>query len=137
MKSVLKAVAALAVLCLAFSGAAWASQGKTGTTAAKPTAKTTATSAKTMSMSGTVVSSTANSLVVSHKAKGKDEQMTFSMDATTQKEGTIADGAAVTVKYHTENGTHMATWVKAAAPKATKTTASKSSKSAKSGKSSS
>src|SRR3989304_2525120 len=116
MKIGWKGIATLAVLCLALSGAAFASQGKAASSTAKTTtAKSPAvpakTATKTMSASGTVVSSSANSLVISHKVKGKDEQMTFSMDSATQKERTITDGANVSVKYHSENGTNMATWV--------------------------
>lgn len=126
MKIGMKILATFAVLCLAAGGALVASQGSTPAKSSKAPAKTSAvapakTAAKTMTANGAVVSSSGNSLVISHKVNGKDEQMSFSTDATTQMSGgTAAPGAMVTVKYHSENGSNMATAVSVHPAKAAK-----------------
>jgi hypothetical protein len=47
--------------------------------------------------------------------------MTFSLDSSTHRDGTIATGSNVSVRYHTEGSSNIATAVKAEAPKVAKT----------------
>lgn len=63
---------------------------------------------------GTVKSIDNSSLVISRK-KGGD--MTFALDSSTAKQGSPAVGSDVSVKYHTEGKTMMATAVSAQAVK--------------------
>ena len=62
------------------------------------------------SVKGTVKSIDNSSLVISRK-KGGD--MTFAIDSTTAKQGSPAVGSDVSVRYHTEGKTMMATAVTA------------------------
>src|SRR5262249_16023738 len=103
-----KAFSALAIITLFLVGDAFANQS---TKSAKPA------KASTHEASGTVVSSSATSLVLSHKVKGKDEQMTFVVNPETKKEGKLDTGSHVSVKYRTENNENIATSVKGSAAK--------------------
>jgi hypothetical protein len=47
--------------------------------------------------------------------------MTFKLDSTTQKDGSIATGSAVSVRYRMEGSSMVATAVNAEAPKPAKT----------------
>jgi len=63
--------------------------------------------------SGTVVSADESKLVLSHKVKGKAQEMSFTLNSDTQKSGDLKAGAKATVHYKTENGQNVATDVKA------------------------
>jgi hypothetical protein len=69
---------------------------------------------------GTISSVEGNTLVLDHKAKGKDEKTTFVMNESTRKTGNLAVGAKATVHYMVENGQNVATMVQAAAVPAKK-----------------
>jgi hypothetical protein len=72
-----------------------------------------ATAMHTHVASGTVVSADESKLVLSHKVKGKTQEMSFSLSADTQKTGDLKAGAKATVHYRTENGENVATAVNA------------------------
>ena len=75
---------------------------------AKPAAKTAAKPAvATHSTTGTVKSIDSNTLVISKGKKGGD--MTFSVNGSTQKDGTVGVGSNVTVRYQSEGKTMVAT----------------------------
>jgi hypothetical protein len=79
----------------------------------KPAAKATIA---THSTTGTVKSVDASTLVITHSGK-KAEDMTFTLNSSTQKEGDVAVGAPVSVRYHDEGGAHVAAAIVAKAPK--------------------
>src|SRR5215212_3549047 len=87
---------------------------QSGSATAKPEAKATIANHST---TGTVKSVDASTLVISHSGK-KAEDMTFTLNSSTQKEGDVAVGAAVSVRYHDEGGAHVAAAIVAKAPKA-------------------
>jgi hypothetical protein len=107
MKKMLQA-AVVAAAVLAVPAMSFAAQ-------AKPAAKHTATAA-THSAKGVVKSMDATTLVVTEK--GKD--VSYVLDSSTKKEGDPAVGSTVTVMYKTEGTQHVATDVKASAPKPAK-----------------
>jgi hypothetical protein len=86
------------------------------TKAKKPAAK---------SASGTVKSASADSVVVMHKVKGKEQEDTFAVDPSTKiKKGgktataaDLAEGDRVTVRYTSDSGKMMASSITASAPK--------------------
>ena len=99
---------ALAVAGTAFAASQAAAANQT---AAKPAAAAKKAAAPTShTVRGTVKSIDSSSLVVSRK-KGSD--MTFAVDSTTVKEGSPAVGSGVSVRYHTEGKTMMATAITA------------------------
>ena len=102
-----QAFSALAIMGLLLVGSVLAGQSKS----TKPAKATT------HDASGTVVSVNATSLVISHKVKGKDEQMTFVLNPETKREGKLDVGSHATVKYRSENSENVATMVKGAAAK--------------------
>jgi len=103
---------------LATSGIAFAQTSKPApSTAAKP-AKST--SAATHSVQGVVKSVDASSLVITKSGK-KGGDMTFKLDSTTQKDGSITTGSPVSVRYRMDGSSMVATAVNAEAPKASKT----------------
>jgi hypothetical protein len=102
-----QAFSALAIMGLLLVGSVFAAQSKS----TKPAKATT------HEASGTVVSVNATSLVISHKVKGKDEQMTFVLNPETKREGKLDVGSHATVKYRSENNEHVATMVKGTAAK--------------------
>jgi|SwirhirootsSR3_FD_contig_61_1976932_length_397_multi_4_in_0_out_0_1 hypothetical protein len=109
--------AAIVAAALMIPAAAFAGQA-----AKKAPAKTEAKAEKkapavhTASTSGTVKSSSDSSLVITKG--GKDE--TFTVNASTKKEGTIETGAKVTVAYTKDGANMVATSIKAAPAKAAK-----------------
>ena len=104
---------------LATSGIAFAQTSKSAqSTAAKPAAKST--SAATHSVQGVVKSVDASSLVITKSGK-KGGDMTFKLDSTTQKDGSITTGSPVSVRYRMDGSAMVATAVNAEAPKASKT----------------
>ena len=102
-----QAFSALAIMGLLLVGSVFAGQAKS----AKPAKATT------HDASGTVVSVNATSLVISHKVKGKDEQMTFVLNPETKREGKLDVGSHANVKYRSENNENVATMVKGTAAK--------------------
>jgi hypothetical protein len=94
-----KAVAFTAVLFLLISAIAFAG----------PQAKPPKTA--THQTSGVVKSFSADSLVVAHKVSGKEQDISFVLNADTKKEGDLKDGAKVTVHYKMEGGKNIATIV--------------------------
>lgn len=62
--------------------------------------------------SGTITSIDSDQVVISEKVKGKEQPMTFKLDASTQKSGSLKTGAPVTVQYRTENKQNLATAVR-------------------------
>jgi hypothetical protein len=84
-----------------------------GSSSAKPAAKPApAKSVASHSTNGTVKSVDASSLVIT-KAGAKPQDMTFALDASTQKQGTVEVGSMVTVHYKTEGSTNTATAITA------------------------
>jgi len=114
MKKMLQA-AVVAAAVLAVPSMSLAAQTTKPAPAAKTSAKKAATAA-THSAKGVVKSMDATSLVVTEK--GKD--VSYVLDASTKKEGDPAVGSNVTVMYKTDGTQHVATDVKASAPKAHK-----------------
>jgi hypothetical protein len=75
----------------------------------KPAPKPAPASAPAVhSTAGTVKSTDATSLVITKKT-GTVKEMTFVVNADTQKKGTIATGAMVDVRYKTEGKSNIAT----------------------------
>ena len=75
----------------------------------KPTPKP-APAAAVHSTTGTVKSVDATSLVIT-RPSGSVKEMTFALDSSTQKKGTVTVGASVQVRYKTEGKTNTATAV--------------------------
>ncbi len=106
MKSKLT-MCALAVTLLA--GAAFAQAP-----AAKPAKHAKAASAMhTRVATGSVVSVDESKLVLSHKVKGKAQEMSFDLNGDTHKMGDLKAGAKATVHYKVDNGSNVATSVTA------------------------
>lgn len=86
-----------------------AAQGKTqSSTAAKHVSTNTAV---THATSGVVKSIDASTLVITRTGKTRGE-MRFALNPSTQREGTIAVGAPVSVRYSEEGKTRVATAVR-------------------------
>jgi len=103
---------------LATSGLAIAQTAKPAASA-KPAVEKSASTA-THSVQGVVKSVDASSLVITKSGK-KGGDMTFKLDSTTQKDGSIATGSPVSIRYRMEGSSMVATAVNAEAPKAQKT----------------
>jgi len=107
---------------LAASTAAFA---QTSTSSSKPAAKPAAAApakpaaASMHSVQGVVKSVDASSLVITPAGK-KGGEMKFALDSATQREGTLAAGTTVSVRYHTDGGTNTATAVNAQPSKSAK-----------------
>ncbi len=101
MKSSKRIAVLLTVLVLTVGLATWAAADKP----AKKEAGKIAT--------GTVVSFSATSLVVSHGSKGKMTETSFVLTPETKTEGTLKDGEKVEVHYRLENNKNVATKVEA------------------------
>jgi len=74
--------------------------------AAKPAASTTKAKDASHATTGVVKMMDANTLVISH-GKGKD--MSFALNASTQKDASVAVGSTVSVRYHEEGKSNVAT----------------------------
>jgi hypothetical protein len=110
MKSKLT-ISALALALLA--GTAWA-QGAAKSASKQPTATKAASSQMhTRVASGNIVSVDDNKLVLSHKVKGKAQEMSFDLTPSTHKTGKLQAGSKATVHYRVENGNNVATDVRA------------------------
>jgi hypothetical protein len=77
---------------------------KAQTTAAKHPAKATAPGHAT---TGVVKSIDEKTLVITRPGK-KEHEMTFALNPSTQREGTVAVGSTVSVRYQEEGKTHVA-----------------------------
>ena len=127
--SILTLAAAVAAAPIAYaqtpsssgSGSTAKPAGQSGSTA-KPAGHEAGTSKSSMAShttNGTVKSVDASSLVIT-KSGSKPQDMTFALDASTQKQGTLEVGSMVTVHYKTEGSTNTATAVTAKAAKPAK-----------------
>jgi hypothetical protein len=114
MRKMLKAAAVIGVLTAA-PMIAFAS----GQTSPAPAAKHSAAkpSVATKSTTGVVKSMDATTLVLSRQGK-KDADETFTLNASTQKEGNVQVGSTVSVHYKAEGKTKVATAIMAQEPKA-------------------
>ena len=87
----------------------------------QPAAKhSTAKSAPTHSTAGVVKSMDDSSLVITRQGKDAGE-MTLTLNASTQRKGTIAVGTPVSVRYHDDGSMHVATAITAQHEKKTAT----------------
>jgi hypothetical protein len=100
---------------LAMASTAFAAAPQTSSSAKK------AATPASHTVKGTVKSIDNSSLVIS----GKKGDMTFALDSATVKQGSPATGSDVSVKYHTEGKTMMATAVTAQPPKQVASASSK------------
>lgn len=101
-----------ALAALPAYGFAQASPTTAKPTTQKPAAAPTTKPAASHSTNGVVKSVDATTLVISKSGKAA-EDMTFMLDASTTKAGTIEPGANVSVRYHTDGKMNMATAVTA------------------------
>ena len=101
--AVLAAVVAAPVIGLAKTPQAPAAAKKEATKTASKAAPTHATRG--------VVKTVDESTLVITKAGKKPEDMTFTLNANTHKEGAVAVGTPVSVRYHEDGTTHVATAV--------------------------
>jgi hypothetical protein len=85
----------------------------------KTKAKTTATKAASHSVSGTIKAVDANTLTVTRSGKDKGDLQVM-LNSSTKKDGNMAVGSKVSVRYNEENGQNIATAVKASAAPAAK-----------------
>ena len=113
--------AAVLAVALAVPVAAFAAQAD----AKKPAKKEHAAAVASHTTAGTVKSSSDTSLVIT-KGSGKNaKDETFTVNASTKKDGDIATGAHVTVMYTVDGKDMVATSVKAAPAHAAKKSAPK------------
>jgi hypothetical protein len=105
-------LSALAVALLAGTGLAQAPATKKPAKKAHA-ASTAAPKMHTMVASGSIVSVDDSKLVLSHKVKGKAEETTFNLTASTHRQGKLKAGSKATVHYTTEGSDNVATNVKA------------------------
>jgi hypothetical protein len=115
------AVVAAAVLAVPAMSLA-AQTTPAATASSKPAAKAAAAKsapAALRSARGVVKSMDASSLVLTEQAgrKKKSHDVRFVLDNSTQKDGNVAVGSAVQVKYHNDAKKHVATEVLAAGKK--------------------
>ena len=108
-KYIASAVLAAAVMAVPVAGFATMPQA-TPAAAKKEATKTTTKAAPTHATSGVVKSVDDSTLVITKGGK-KPEDMTFTLNANTHKEGAVAVGAPVSVRYHEDGKTHVATAV--------------------------
>ncbi len=114
----------------ALSFAKQADQSSTTTTKTKTTKTEKAKAPKTKVAKGKIVSASDTELVIARKMKGQEQNETFALNSSTQKEGDMAAGNWATVHYTSEGTNNTATMVKASAPKAEKASKSKKEKGA-------
>lgn len=95
------------VLLLAMAAIAQASAKATAAKEHKAKAEVT------RQASGTITSTDANTLVLSHKVNGKEQQTTFTLNDQTRKQGELRSGEKATVHYKVEGDQNIATMVKA------------------------
>ncbi len=108
-KYIATAVLAAAVMAVPVVGFATARQ--TAPAAAKKEAtKATTKAAPTHATRGIVKSVDDSTLVITKSGK-KPEEMTFTLNGSTHKEGAVAAGSPVSVRYQEDGKTHVATAV--------------------------
>jgi phosphoribosylamine-glycine ligase len=61
---------------------------------------------------GTITSIDANHVVINQKVNGTDQSVTYMLNGSTHKTGTLAAGTRVRVRYRTENNQNIATAVR-------------------------
>jgi hypothetical protein len=99
---------------LAISGVAMAQTAKpSSSSAAKPA------STATHSVQGVVKSVDASSLVITKSGKNGGE-MSFKLDPSTHRDGSISTGSPVSIRYRMDGSSRVATAVNAEAPKTAK-----------------
>jgi hypothetical protein len=98
------------VVGLAVAGNAFAAAPKAAPAKSAPQAAKKPSTAATHTVKGTVKSIDNSTLVLTPK---KGSEMTFALDTSTAREGAPAVGSEVSVKYHTEGKTMMATAITA------------------------
>ena len=108
-KYLASAILAAAVMVVPVVGFATIPQAAPAT-AKKEATKTATKAAPTHATSGVVKSVDDSTLVITKGGK-KPEDMTFTLNANTHKEGAVAVGAPVSVRYHEDGKTHVATAV--------------------------
>ena len=108
MRHIVRSLAVLAVLAVA--GSAFAAPQAASKSSAPQTAAKKAPTPASHTVKGTVKSLDNSTLVISTKKSG---DMTFAVDSATAKAGSPAVGSDVSVKYHTEGKTMMATAITA------------------------
>lgn len=106
MRSLLSVAVLAGVLSIASVGFAAPRQAS----AAKPAAKAASTSAQ-KAVKGVVKSVSDSSLVIERGTKAKPQDLTFVLNAATQKAGNVAVGQTVSVRYHSEGGQNIASAV--------------------------
>ena len=106
------AALAAAVIAMPIAGLAATRQAAPSSAKKEATSGTsgTAKAAPTHATKGVVKSVDDSTLVISRHGK-KPEDMTFTMDASTHKEGAVAVGTPVSVRYHESGTSHIATAV--------------------------
>jgi hypothetical protein len=115
MRKYIVAAALAAIVAVPMIGVAQTAQAPAA--AKKETAKTAAKAAPTHATKGVVKSVDESTLVITKSGK-KPEDMTFMVNASTHKEGAVAVGAPVSVRYQEEGKNHVATAVSVEQPKA-------------------
>lgn len=109
---------------LAAPAVTFAQTSKPAPAAAKPAAVKPAAakpaSAAVHAVGGVVKSVDASTLVITRSGK-KGGEMSFMLNSSTQREGTIEAGAKVSVRYHMDGTSMVANGVRAEAAKAQKT----------------
>jgi len=132
-----KLVALVAGTAIALAGTGFASQTKSASPSSAPSAKQEAKKAdkggsKEMSVTrGTIKSISDTQLVLERKTKAGSKDMTFVLNASTQKQGDLKVGEHAVVHYRTENNQEIATMVKAEKATNMEKPAAKSGKSGK------
>ena len=110
------ATAALAAAVITVPVVGFATTRQAAPAAAKKEATSTTTkAAPTHATKGVVKSVDDSTLVITHKDK-KGEEMTFTLNGSTHKEGAVAVGAPVSVRYTDDGKTHVATAVSVEQP---------------------
>lgn len=96
-------------------GAAFAASQSTAPKTPPATAKQPSATPVMHAMKGTVKSIDDHTLVLTGSG-GNHAEMTFALNGSTRREGTIATGTPVSVRYHDDGKTHVATAIHAEKP---------------------
>jgi hypothetical protein len=115
-KYIATAALAAAVIALPIVGFATTRQAPPAAAKKEPTSSTSK-AAPTHATKGVVKSVDDSTLVITHSGK-KAEEMTFTLNGSTHKEGAVAVGVPVSVRYTDSGKTHVATAVSVEQPKA-------------------
>jgi hypothetical protein len=111
MKLVIAAVAAASLLVVAPAFAQSTTAPKTKAPAAKTAPAPKPAAAPVIHATKGVVKSVDDSTLVITKTAGKGPATTFMLNASTDRQGTIADGSTVDVRYHADGKNKVATAV--------------------------